>query len=92
VLKSYRVVSIHDRDFNTELRRMVLVEIERTTDPDKPGEAGTTVETFVVQYPAYGKEHYTASVEFHPDGNTINHMEATAVSSEIKLCVGKYNG
>ncbi len=90
VLKSYRIVTIHERNFNTEFRRMVIVEIERTIEPDKLGETETIIENFMVQYPAYGKDHFTASVEFCPDGKSINFIEANAISAEIKSCVGEY--
>ena len=88
VLKSYRVVSISEENFNTEARRMVIVEVERKVAPDKIGEVGTSVETFLVQYPAYGKDHFTASIELHPPGKTINFIEAGAIAEQIKICMG----
>jgi hypothetical protein len=84
--KTYTVVSIDEKDRDNNRRRMVVVEIERTSTPDMLHEKakGIQAETMLVQYPAYGGEHYTAAVAKHPSGGTINHVEAAAISAVIK--------
>lgn len=82
--KTYTVVTILDDGYQTEKRRKVVAEIRCKSEPDKLGEKSPEVETFMVSYPAYSGEHYTASISKHPNGGFINHIEATAIAIEIK--------
>jgi len=87
VEKSYKIISIDEKDFNKLSRREVVVEVQRTTSPDKMGESGINVETLMVKYPAYGSEHYAASVAIYPGGGPINFKEAEEIAKEIKKCL-----
>ncbi len=89
VKKTYTIVSIYEKDRSSlsGKKRTVVVEIIRKSEPDKLAETETIVETFMVQYPAYGVDHFTASVEQHPNDGPLNFVEARAISEEIKKLI-----
>lgn len=89
--RSFTVVSIDEKDRNSGRRRMVVVELQCETCTDKLGEdtPETPYTTLMVQYPAYGEEHYPHNLSRHPDGDNINHVDAKAIAEEIKKMIGK---
>ena len=86
--KTYTIIAIDEKDRNSGRRRMVVTEIECKSEPDSFSDGEATTETFKVQHPAYGNEHYTSSVARYPSGATLGHLEAKAISEEIKKFVG----
>lgn len=89
--KSFTVVSIDEKDRNSARRRMVVVELQCETSTNRLGEQ-TPAEpytTVMVQYPAYGEEHYTNNLSRYPDNGIINHADSKLISDEIKKMIGK---
>ena len=85
--RTYTVVSIDEKDRRTARRRMVVVELECRSEPNALGERKGKVETITVQYPAYGEDHYLASVSLYPNGGVIGHIEAKEIANEIRKFV-----
>ncbi|KPK10633.1 MAG: hypothetical protein AMJ56_07635 [Anaerolineae bacterium SG8_19] len=81
----YTVVAIKEENkfAPAHTRRVVIVELLRQSK-DNPTQSPDTI---LVQYPAYGGNHYCASVAEHPGGGIISHKEAEAISKEIKRFV-----
>ena len=89
--KTFTVVSIDEKDRNSARRRMVVVELQCETSTDRLGEDAPAepYTTVMVQYPAYGEEHYTHNLSKYPNGGIVNHTDAQAISDEIKKMIGK---
>lgn len=86
--RTYTIASIDEKDRNSGKRRMVVVELQRKSEPNSLGETGSKTDTIVVEYPAYGDTHYVNSVSKHMSGKTIDFIEAKAIAKEIKKFIG----
>ena len=87
--KTYTVVSVDEKDFNSDRRHMVVIELQRTTKPDKLGETDPVkYDTLMVHYPAYGETHFTRSVCEYPHNGVIDHIESEKISETIRAFLG----
>lgn len=88
MLKTFKLVEIHDPNFKAPGRRLVCATIQ-VNNIKEGNEASPVISRYFIEvrWPAYTEEHYTAHVE-QADGKKLNHSVAAAISDELKRFVG----
>ncbi len=75
--RTFEILGFEDIIPKDRMRRLVKVWVEITSE-------GNT-ELVELGYPAYGNDHYSASIDFYDKlKGKLNHAIATAVSREVK--------
>lgn len=87
--KEYTVVLIDEPNHNASERRVIKVILIVQSRPVGFGREPLKEETIVVQYPAWGKSHYTGSVSLYPDNKAISYIESQEIAKVIDFALGK---
>ena len=86
--QTYTIVSVDEKEWHSRRRHMVVVEVQRRSEPDSPRDPEGGYDTLMAQYPAHGDRHFPNSIVQYPSSKVFNHVESKAIAQAIKDFLG----